>query len=383
MSIIEPTTEQLDNLVAPYLAQQSQGLGFAIGYVGPDFQNIYLAGNLLNQNGFALPFTSDTPFEIASVSKTFTATLYALLIQQVTDPSPVVGDFGLDIAQQFNAIPLVSLINYTSGLPTDNANARDYLPYLAQPYSTQGMLGYLSMNALHPQVPDATYRYSNLAFGIMGAVLPTIAGEGSTFENLAATYIFDRLSMSSKFFDEVRINHLPRGFDYSQNVASPVQPGWPFFPAYNGAGGIVASPNDMMTWLRFNMGLQTDPILSPLLPALQSPSTTVTTPWKDSLGLGWFLTPETTDTFACVWKDGDLAGYSSFMAFLPSSDPGTDASQAGVFFLSNAGGLFNGDAEISAYISYNVLRIMQGLEQTENSRSFPRSSISRHVGATS
>ncbi|MDF2812247.1 MAG: beta-lactamase, partial [Microvirga sp.] len=104
MSIIEPTTEQLDNLVAPYLAQQSQGLGFAIGYVGPDFQNIYLAGNLVNQNGFALPFTSDTPFEIASVSKTFTATLYALLIQQVTDPSPVVGDFGLDIAQQFNAI---------------------------------------------------------------------------------------------------------------------------------------------------------------------------------------------------------------------------------------------------------------------------------------
>ena len=80
MSIIEPTTAQLDTLVAPYLSRQPDGLGFAIGYVGPGFQNVYLAGNLLNQNGFSLPFGNDTPFEIASVSKTFTATLYALLI---------------------------------------------------------------------------------------------------------------------------------------------------------------------------------------------------------------------------------------------------------------------------------------------------------------
>jgi len=111
MSIIEPTSAQLDAFAAPFLSQQPDGSGFAIGYIGPGFQNIHLAGNLLNQNGFPLPFSNDTPFEIASVSKTFTATLYALLIQQVFDPAPVVGDFGPDIAQPFDAIPLESLVN--------------------------------------------------------------------------------------------------------------------------------------------------------------------------------------------------------------------------------------------------------------------------------
>jgi hypothetical protein len=70
------------------------------------------------------------------------------------------------------------------------------------------------------------------------------------------------------------------------------------------------------------------------------------------------------------------------MAFLPSAHPDGEASQAGVFFLSNASGLFQGDTEISAYISYNVLRIMQGLDVTGRSESFPRSGISRSVGRT-
>ena len=74
-------------------------------------------------------------------------------------------------------------------MPTDNNNPRDSLPYLSQPYSLPGMLGYLSMNALHPQAPDTTYRYSNLGFGIMGAILANIAKDGSTFEDLVSSQI--------------------------------------------------------------------------------------------------------------------------------------------------------------------------------------------------
>jgi hypothetical protein len=48
-----------------------------------------------------------------------------------------------------------------------------------------------------------------------------------------------------------------------------------FFPAYFGAGGIVASPNDMLQWLLFNMGINQYAGLTPLRPVLQQPSTSV------------------------------------------------------------------------------------------------------------
>jgi hypothetical protein len=38
-TFIAPTQAQLENLVAPYLATQPRGLGFAIGYASPDFAN--------------------------------------------------------------------------------------------------------------------------------------------------------------------------------------------------------------------------------------------------------------------------------------------------------------------------------------------------------
>ncbi len=82
-NIVEPTKVQLDDLVAPYLTTQPSGLGFAIGYASPSFAppygSLYFKGNYQNQfpNNVPLAVSETTPFEIASISKTFTATLYA------------------------------------------------------------------------------------------------------------------------------------------------------------------------------------------------------------------------------------------------------------------------------------------------------------------
>lgn len=71
--IIEPSEQQLKTIVDPYLNKAPKGaLGIVIGYAGPGFSNIYPGGNLLNQAQQPLALTNDTPFELASVSKTFT-----------------------------------------------------------------------------------------------------------------------------------------------------------------------------------------------------------------------------------------------------------------------------------------------------------------------
>jgi len=128
-SIVQPTESQLDTLVAPYLVRQQLGLGFSIGYASPEFTppgNLYFAGNVQNQFGSRMRLDGDTLFELASISKTFTATLYALLVRSIS-PSKTVGDYiapngPLHISSTLADIPLDSLMNYTSGLPEDDEN---------------------------------------------------------------------------------------------------------------------------------------------------------------------------------------------------------------------------------------------------------------------
>jgi CubicO group peptidase (beta-lactamase class C family) len=80
--IVPPTKKFLDSLVDPFLTSQPKGLAFVIGYVGPSFEDIYFKGNLANQFGKTITLGRDTRFELASISKTFTATLSAALGRQ-------------------------------------------------------------------------------------------------------------------------------------------------------------------------------------------------------------------------------------------------------------------------------------------------------------
>lgn len=372
--ISEPTQDQLNALVAPYLETQPTGLGFVIGYAGPGFEGIFRAGNLVNHWKNPIDFNNDTPFELASVSKTFTATLYAVVARaQGWNTALTLGDLSLGIGTQFSNIPVVSLVNYTSGLPADSKDATDFPPFLPKPYSVAGMLGYLNATDMSPTGTGEHYTYSNLGFGIMGgAVIPQLAGSKSTYEDLVRDNIFTPLGLSAAFFADIRIDQLPLGYDYKGTEPQPSDPGWEFFPAYDGAGGIVASANGMMTWLKFNMGLSENTVLTSLLPVLQSPSTAVTTSGGDGLGLGWFMRPASDTTFATVWKDGDLSGFSSFITFLPSSWPGEIPSQAGVFVLMNCNGLKNeSGAELSAVLANDVLCYMQGLTPPSDKSVYP------------
>jgi D-alanyl-D-alanine-carboxypeptidase/D-alanyl-D-alanine-endopeptidase len=390
-SIVEPTRDQLDNLVAPYLSTQSSGLGFAIGYASPSFDTpgqLYFAGSISNQFGDALGLNASTRFEIASVSKTFTATLYVLLVR-LKNPNYTIGDFSqpngpLHLSSDLSSITLDELMSYTSGLPQDNDNGSVDTPaYWPSPYSMPAMLSYLNVSAPSVTSPGEQYTYSNLAFAIMSAILASGGTNNNPhvgdFSRQMRTNIFEPLGIDPIFFNDASLTELPLGFgyDYTQDPPySATAPGWAFFPAYYGAGGIVATPDDMLRWLLFNMGIVKNSKLSPLLQVLQSPATSVK--WGDTqLGLGWFISPASDNSSASVWKDGDLDGFGSYIAFLPSSQPGSVASQAGAFVLVNAEGLNdpqnNGGVEIAAALTNDLLLIMQGKAPPADKSRYPRS----------
>jgi D-alanyl-D-alanine-carboxypeptidase/D-alanyl-D-alanine-endopeptidase len=390
-----PTQAQLDKLVKPYLTTQSEGLAFAIGYASPSFStpgNLYLAGNVANQFGQSLTLSKDTPFPLASVSKTFTATLYALLIRK-DDPSLTLGDYispngPLNISSTLAGIPLDGLVNYTSGLPADNvSDANDAPAYLPQPYSLTAMLSYLDASPPAVSGTGTAYSYSNLGFAIMSAVLASTTANPpkiGAFARLIGSNLLDPLGMQSYYFSQTQIASLPLGYQYNYESKPPywaIAPGWSLFPAYYGAGGLVASANDMLQWLLFNMGIVQDSTLTPLLPALQTPSTTVEAWGTTQLGLGWFITPASGSAPGVVWKDGDLDGCGTYIAFLQSDNPGTDPSQAGAFVLVNGGNMTgdqkNSGDEIAMVLANDLLLIMQGQTPLADKSKYPRSVVLR------
>jgi D-alanyl-D-alanine-carboxypeptidase/D-alanyl-D-alanine-endopeptidase len=391
-TIIEPTTDQLAALVEPYLTTQPSGLGFAIGYASPGFVNsggLYFAGNVTNQFGTALTLGPTTPFEIASISKTFTATLYAALLRS-RNAGLTIGDFiapngRLSISSALAAITLDQLMSYTSGLPQDNENGTvDSPPYWAYPYSMPAMLSYLTASPPPVSSPGAQYTYSNLGFAIMSAILAsggTVASPRvGAFVDQMKEYVFAPLDIAASYFNGASLAQLPLGYDYDyrQNPSySSANPGWVFFPAYFGAGGIVATPHEMFKWLLFNMGITYNQLLTPLLSVLQTPATSVSWSNGTTFGLSWFITPAATNQSAMVWKDGGLAGFNSYIAFLPSPSPGSTPSQAGVFVLVNADGItgnqHNNGVEIAAVLANDILLIMQGQTPPADKSRYPRS----------
>ena len=255
-------------------------------------------------------------------------------------------------------------------------------PYSANqlpvPYTPAGMLGYLNMTNLQPTTPNTVYAYSNLGFSIMAQILPLFDASlaSLSFAEMMSKFVLKPLGMNDTFFfQSVSIDTFPLGYSYSSKKSSfqAVAPGWAFFDAWYGAGGVVSTPEDMMTWLRFNMGLiddKKDKTLRNILPAAQSPATQVLAYNTYKLGLSWFLSPP-SDLPPGVWKDGEITGTNTFIEFLPWVGTG-QPSQAGVFVLTNCDNLLLDGNEVVATIATDVLLTMQGITPPADKSNYPR-----------
>jgi D-alanyl-D-alanine-carboxypeptidase/D-alanyl-D-alanine-endopeptidase len=212
----------------------------------------------------------------------------------------------------------------------------------------------------------------------MSAVLGSSAQEpDKAFISKIREHLFEPLDLHVSFFDEVSLAELPLGFQYTY-LPSPTytatQPGHVFWPAYFGASGIVATPRDMLKWLQFNMGITFNKRLTPMLSAVQTPTTGITEPdYGYQLGLGWFIRPAAANDPGLILKDGAHEGFNSYIGFLPSAKAGCP-SDAGAFVLVNADGIrdaLDDTLEMPVGVTNDLLRLMQK-KPLANRAAYPR-----------
>ncbi len=203
--------------------------------------------------GADLPVTSDTVFRLASVSKTFSAELAAMMVAEgkfsFDDKlSKYVPNFHLKTPGHARKIRLDNILSHTTGL-TPNA----YDNMLEDGWSLEKIIPrFKRLKAVCG--PGNCYGYQNIAYSFIGPVIEKTTGD--SFKHLVETRIFTPLDMRDS---SVGLE----GYLSSANRAAPhvlTRSGWyrtsvkPNYYTVAPAAGINASIMDLAKWVRAQMG---------------------------------------------------------------------------------------------------------------------------------
>lgn len=290
--------EYLDTYIEEYLTPD--GPGFALAVVGPNNEIVLKRayGMADRDEGLAIGF--DTPFEVASVSKMFTATAILILYEdgllELDDP---ISRFFPAGPASWEQVTVHHLLTHTSGLPVSLqvgigwTNEEVLAWYMDQPLGAE---------------PGSRYVYNNGGYVLLALIVERASDQ--SFEDFMAERVFEPLAMQhsqivDRFPPEVSGAALSR-------LDPSVQP--PDLPRRaTGWAGQYSSVDDLMRW---GVELRDVTLISPeSLQLALSPLTGAPEPC--GYGYGW-VSCEYEGWPADVFHIGKLSGFESIFYRAPS-----------------------------------------------------------------
>ena len=326
--IVLPSDAEIRKILAERvdaLAGQEDGIGIVVGLIGPQGRRVISYGHL-NQGDQRL-LDGNTGFEIASVTKVFTALLLADMVQKrevaLADPVAKYLPAGVKLPERNgHAITLLDLATHTSALPfmPDEIPAFGDSPS-AKPSSTQ-IYQFLARYEL-TRDPGTDWDYSNIGYWLLGEALASRAG--MDFESLLRARVLAPLNLKSTAITpspEMKAK-LAVGHDANLQPAPYFSAGstYALMPA---TGGLVSTANDLLIFLSAVMGYERSP-LAPAMAAMLSTQRPKSPGQEQALGW-WIVLGEGNDQL--IFHDGGSFGFASSLEWDPKA-------RIGVVVLSN------------------------------------------------
>ena len=311
-----PVAAVVDKLAGGLVERGCVGVAVGIDHGGT--QGFYAYGEVARGSGRRPQ--PNTEFEIGSITKVFTTTLLALYahrhVVKLDAPLQSYVPRGITVPGfAGRQITLAELATHTSGLPRQPQPRADS-------YTPAEMFAFLGAYRL-PRAPGSEFEYSNLGVALLAHALAKAAN--TPWETLVERDITSKLGMPDtrlKLDGEQRAR-LATGY----NRAGPARENLSTWPAFNGAGALFSTVNDLMRFLAWNEGeMHSD--LDALLDDLHKPRFALRR-LGAAMGLAWHILPMGTSGSSIVWKDGGTRGYSSYIGFVPGA-------KSGIVLLSNS-----------------------------------------------
>jgi CubicO group peptidase (beta-lactamase class C family) len=273
-----------------------------------------------------LPIDPDTLFQIASNSKTFTATLVMQLVAEgrigLDDPvRKHLPELRLADAGATERLTVRHLLSHRAGIDGDALFVRQ-----PQPPTLENLFEGLARARMLVE-PGGPFTYCNAGFSVAGRLVEVLRGR--PYEQVLRERLLAPLGMTrtcvradDAIFHRVAMRHL----SLPGRAAVPLpgggwQRGWELAPIDVPAGGLLSSASELLRWLRFWLGRPDADVAPPLDAATRARvCEDQLAPMNPLNGqaLGWAVR---LDPAARVLNHGGLtAGYASYTLFAPSLD---------------------------------------------------------------
>lgn len=288
------------------------------------------------------PVTTNDVFHIGSCTKSMTATLTAILIEQGklrwdTTIAEVFPEFKGKMDKQYEAVTVEQLLHHRGGVPGDPPSAAWKRAWQQVGTPTQQRREFIEAVLREPPAaaPGTKMIYSNQGYAIVGAMLEKITGQD--YETLIAEKLFKPLHMDTAGFgppgttDKV---DQPWGHVHKLFMTIPIQLDNP--PAIAPAGRVHCSLDDLARYAMFHLQEKaTNGLLKPeTLLRLHTPDGTNITDPTENYACGWVVLQRGWAGGRTLWHNGSntmwyivmwLAPNKNFSVIVATNIAGSDA----------------------------------------------------------
>jgi D-alanyl-D-alanine carboxypeptidase len=249
-----------------------------------------------------IPNSSDTKFEIASLSKQFTAAAILQLADggklNAEDP---VSKYYPEAPASWRGMTIHHLLTHTSGLPENEWG--NFYKGKCTTYSTEEQVKTFRDRPLGFP-PGSAWKYRNTEYYLLAYIIEKLSGE--SYAAYLAHHIFEPLKMTHSGFATMAAVVPQMAEGYSREGGSLVRREYFDRSMETGAGGIYTTSEDMLRW---NKGLDSPGILSAHALELM-----FTAHPPGNYGYGWFVESSPRKK---IYHEGGDPGFVAFEVRYP------------------------------------------------------------------
>ncbi len=292
-----------------------------------------------------LPVTSDTLFQVGSISKTFTGTMLMQLAEQrkvELDASvkKYIKDLKLRDKNVEKQVAIRHLLTHMGGWVGDYFN--DF------GNGDNALAKMVKDIAKLPQVMPLgkIWSYNNVGFNIASRLIEVVTGK--TYEQAAQEMLFDPLGLNMSFFypSDILITHRFVAGHYNEGKKTFVSRPWAIGRAGNGVGGVVSTVKDLLAYARFHMGNGNRIIKRKTLEAMRVPQADAG--GRGQIGITWFINK--AGALTRYSHGGATNGQQAIFMFIPEKDFAVT-----ILTNSDSGGVLNNNAvNLALEIYFNI-----------------------------
>lgn len=290
-----------------YLVEDRETPGIVLGWIDAD--GTPRIASYGSSGPDSPPLTTESVFEVGSITKVFTAVLLADAVSrgEVSLDDPVSKHLGVRVpSRNGREITLLDIATHRSSLPrmADDMGSSPTNPY--PQYSIQQLLDFISRHELSRDI-GSQYEYSNIAVALLGEALARAAGK--PYQELLRERVLEPLGMTSTGFS---MDEFPRHRTQGHGPGG-VMPyrGWTELPAM---GALRTTAGDLLKFLAANLReprTHLDSVMRMTWSEGRGPVSAGV-----EIGLLWNI--RTFGDRQIVLHGGSTAGYDSQIAFEPA-----------------------------------------------------------------